>query len=207
MNQSTLRLSPLVWPVMLCLSLFVMTGCDKASVYNPSIADLNTKAQAMLQNGDTKGAVSRLESARDLNPKEPLTMYNLAIAYEQNGDSEKSIALFQEMLDEKIVPPGVNEFGLKKNLSVALESLADMYSVQADEATEKKKLDEASTLRTKAVILLERSKELYALLLSNPGAFPQEKDAMQSHINGLETTIEKLKDPNSQASRQEDEQY
>jgi outer membrane protein assembly factor BamD (BamD/ComL family) len=173
--------------LLLSVLLLPLSGCSKSAVYNPSIADLNQKAQAMLEAGDTQGAVNRLEAARDLNPKEPMTNYNLAIAYEKNSDSEKAIALFEEILKSKAYPNGVTEMGLKKNLAITLESQADEYATQAEKLIEQKKASDASALTQQAIDNLEKSKAIFESL--------KQSDEIKSHLDGLNQQIEKLKNP------------
>jgi tetratricopeptide (TPR) repeat protein len=180
------------------LLMLLLSGCAKSAVYNPSIADLNQKAQTMLEAGDTQGAVNRLEAARDLNPKEPMTNYNLAIAYEKNSDSEKAIALFKEILESKSYPNGVTEIGLKKNLAITLESQADEYTTQADKLREEKKTNEAETLTQKALENLTQSKTIFEALMANdqPALGNLQKEELKSHLEGLQQQIQKLESAN-----------
>lgn len=194
MSLKPLSIPPFLYNLLLVSLIFLpMSGCSKSAVYNPSIADLNQKAQAMLEAGDTQGAVNRLEAARDLNPKEPMTNYNLAIAYEKNSDSEKAIALFEEILESKSYPNGVTEAGLKKNLAITLESQADEYATQAEKLTEQKKANEANALTQKAIDNLEKSKSIFESLMKNNEI--KGLDEIKSHLEGLNQQIEKLKNP------------
>jgi tetratricopeptide (TPR) repeat protein len=116
-----------------------------------------------------------------------MTNYNLAIAYEKNSDSEKAIALFEEILKSKAYPNGVTEMGLKKNLAITLESQADEYATQAEKLIEQKKASDASALTQQAIDNLEKSKAIFESL--------KQSDEIKSHLDGLNQQIEKLKNP------------
>ena len=61
--------------LFLAVTLTLLSGCKQEDiVYQKSLAELNTKAQQMLQSGDVNGAISRLEAAHDLEPSEPNTI-------------------------------------------------------------------------------------------------------------------------------------
>ncbi|MEB3205864.1 MAG: tetratricopeptide repeat protein, partial [Vampirovibrionales bacterium] len=62
------------------------------------VAQLNLKAQQLLENGQPEAAIARLESALDLSANEPATLYNLAIAYEKAGYPLKSARTFEQLL-------------------------------------------------------------------------------------------------------------
>src|SRR5437868_5059904 len=105
--MNTKPFQPTAWPkaglltatLSLGLMLTLNSGCTQDVVHQRSIAELNQKAQTMMQSGDYEGAVSRLEAAHDLEPTEPNTTYNLAIAYQSKGDYPKAIAIFNQLLE------------------------------------------------------------------------------------------------------------
>jgi tetratricopeptide (TPR) repeat protein len=119
--------------------LIFLSGCQEQVVYQRSMADLNQKAQAMMQAGDYAGAVSRLEAAHDLQPEEPNTMHNLAVAYQMNGNYDKAIVLFTKLLDKN----GMDKAEMHKNLGIAYESQADQLTHQARELEGEDKPDAA----------------------------------------------------------------
>ncbi|MEK7065613.1 MAG: O-antigen ligase family protein, partial [Patescibacteria group bacterium] len=49
----------------------------------------------------TKAAITALEKARELSPKDPKIPYNLAVLYGQNGESQKAIELLKAAVDLK----------------------------------------------------------------------------------------------------------
>lgn len=60
------------------LMSFILTSCS-----NLDVQVLNKKAVQLINQGNTDGAISRLESINDINPHFPQTYYNLGIAYEK----------------------------------------------------------------------------------------------------------------------------
>ncbi|MEB3245428.1 MAG: tetratricopeptide repeat protein [Vampirovibrionales bacterium] len=113
------------------LVALVFAGCQPASqlandpegvLDRKPVAELNLKAQALLQAGDAKAAIARLESALDLAPNDPGTLYNLALSYEQSGESARSIALFEQLL--QLNAPGIPKLNVHKSLGVLYEEQA-----------------------------------------------------------------------------------
>lgn len=60
-------------------------------ISNPDIQTLNKKAADLMNSGDVKGAISRLESINDLNPDFFQNHYNLGVAYYRIEEYEKAI--------------------------------------------------------------------------------------------------------------------
>lgn len=121
----------------LCLgaSLMGFFGCDENIVYQRSIAELNQKAQILMAQGDTVSAIGRLESARDLNPDEPITLYNLGIAYQAHGNLDQSIAMFEHLLELPDIKT-VEQKNVIQSLAVVYEEKADMLIGQVTELEE-----------------------------------------------------------------------
>lgn len=124
--QKTLLFKPIA--LISAVVLMFLSGCAQQDlVYQKPLAELNAKAQQMLQAGDVDGAVSRLEAAHDLSPEEPNTAFNLAVAYQMQGSHDKAIALFKELLDK----PGHDKAELEKNLGITYEAKADALDSKA----------------------------------------------------------------------------
>lgn len=125
---------------VIALALVVsLSGCEKDVVHQRSISELNQKAQALMSAGDYDGAIARLEAAHDLEPNEPNTLYNLAIAYQTKGDYDKAIAAFKDVQDK----PGLDKAEINKALGISYEAKADQLNAQAKEAEEAAKPDKA----------------------------------------------------------------
>jgi tetratricopeptide (TPR) repeat protein len=92
------------------------------------VAQLNLKAQELLQNGQAEAAIARLESALDLAPQEPGTLYNLAIAYEKAGHPLESVKAFEQLLTlNPNQGPQLNPSEIHKSLGVLYEAIAEAY--------------------------------------------------------------------------------
>jgi len=74
---------------LLALTPFLVS-CTKV-ISNPDVQTLNQRAVELMNSGDVKGAIARLESINDLNPNFPQNNYNLGVAYYKNEEYEKSV--------------------------------------------------------------------------------------------------------------------
>jgi tetratricopeptide (TPR) repeat protein len=120
--QKTHLFKPFAILLVLVCVMSAFSGCTNGDLaHQKSLAELNTKARQMLQAGDVNGAVARLEAAHDLSPDEPNTTFNLAVAYQMQGNHDKAIALFQQLLEK----PGQDRSELEKNLGITYEAKAD----------------------------------------------------------------------------------
>lgn len=126
-----------------CATLLLLVGmvcslsaCQKDVVYQRSMSELNQKAQAMMQAGDYAGAIARLESAHDLQPDEPNTTYNLAVAYQMQGQYDKAISMFTLLLEK---PGPLSKPEIQKALGITYEAKADKLSADAKEVQETSK--------------------------------------------------------------------
>ena len=128
------RFIPILSAALLALSL---TGCQKDIVHQRSMAELTQKAQSMMQAGDYAGAVARLESAHDLQPEDVRTTFNLAVAYQMQGNNDKAIEFFNQLLQKPgIEQGGINPAELHKNLGVCYEAKADQLGAKTGENNE-----------------------------------------------------------------------
>lgn len=118
------HLLPLFLVVMAVLSGLV--GCDGTDLaHRKSVAELNKRASELLASGDAAGAASRLEAAKELAPDNPLLQYNLAIAYQQAGQTEKAIDGLTQFLKDH---PGHEQ---SKN---ALQTVTVLHQQAGDKA-------------------------------------------------------------------------
>jgi tetratricopeptide (TPR) repeat protein len=120
---------------LLILSFMVLSGCQTTDlVHQRPMAELNQKAQTMMQAGDFNGAIARLESAHDLDPSEPNTTFNLALAYQAAGRIEPAIGLLADLAD-KPKAGGPSSAQVHKALAVTWEAKADQLASQAKDAS------------------------------------------------------------------------
>jgi tetratricopeptide (TPR) repeat protein len=180
--------NPLVALVMLIL---VLSGCGGQGLMNrPSVAELNQKAQLLLSQGDATSAIGRLESALDLDPNQPNTLFNLAIAYQQTGKQNKAIPLLEKLLTTNDRPgprlPAEVEDNVRQALSVAYEAQADTLAPVADPLS-----SPASTKPIDAATLQQardlRQKALTTL--SQGSAKLRQQPNVQAHCQQLEASL------------------
>jgi tetratricopeptide (TPR) repeat protein len=166
----------------LLVTLTLLGGCQQDVVHQRSMAELNQKAQTMMQSGDVDGAIARLEAAHDLDPNEPNTTHNLAVAYQTKGDYDKAIALFTQLMGK----PGMDKAELYKALGVTYEAKADQLAGQAKEALDNPKADKVQTQQ-----LDQQAEATYAQALSayqqaiasglkNPAEVQKQIEALQA---------------------------
>lgn len=91
-----------------------LVSCTKV-ISNPDIQTLSNKASELMNSGDIKGAISRLESINDLNPNFPQNNYNLGVAYYKDQEYDKAINSLKRAID------------LDKNLTDAYYTIALAY--------------------------------------------------------------------------------
>ncbi len=149
----------------------VLTGCQQNMVYQRSMAELNEKAQALMASGDIDGAVSRLEAAHDLQPDEPNTTYNLAIAYQTQGSYDKAIPLLKQLVEKS----QLDQAQVHKTLGITYEAKADQLAFKVSEAESDPKADKAKIPPMKA-----EAQEAYELAI----------ESYQQALPGLKNTAE-----------------
>lgn len=145
------------------LLLVSASGCQGGAslAHQRSMAELNQKAQMLMQAGDTAGAIARLESAHDLEPNEPNTSYNLALAYQSMGNYDQAIGVFSQILDKP--QPGGPEAGqVRKAMGITWEAKADKLAAEAKGSDEKAKPDP-----TKSQMLEQEATQAYKAAIDN----------------------------------------
>jgi tetratricopeptide (TPR) repeat protein len=122
-----------VVPGLLLGLAFSAGGCRTDVVHQRSLSELNQKAQSLIQAGDYAGAIARLESARDLQPDEPGTTYNLAIAYQATGRYDQAIGLFSQLLEkpDNVGASGLSPAEVRKAMGITWEAKADKLTADA----------------------------------------------------------------------------
>lgn len=172
------------------LSLVPLTGCKQDVVYQRSMSELNQKAQAMLASGDVNGAVARLEAAHDLQPDEPNTAFNLAIAYQTQGNYDKAIPLLNQLKENS----GLDKAQVYKTLGITYEAKGDQLAAKVKEAEEQSKPD-----KTQIQVLESESLQNYQLAIESyqqalPG-LKTEAEAVQKQVEALQARLEKPSQP------------
>lgn len=186
------RLMTLLALLIVTLSFSANTaGCNQEQmVYQRPVAVLNQKAKQLMDGGQPQDAIGRLESALDLMPGEPTTMFNLGIAYQQAEQYEKALATFDELV--KGNPP--NKAEILKSMGIVYESMADKLIAESQEepAPPPPKLTETQIkkLEGQAIDNYKMAQQYYE------EALPQAQDAgqLQAQIENIKARIEQIKE-------------
>jgi len=87
--------------ILLLFTILLVSVLTTACINNLAIQELNNKAVAYMDKGDTETAICRLKSSLDLDAEIYETHYNLAIAYNNIKEYEKAITELQMVLQLK----------------------------------------------------------------------------------------------------------
>jgi tetratricopeptide (TPR) repeat protein len=138
-----------LWTAALFATSLLLSACQSDIVHLRPMAELNQRAQTMMAAGDYTGAIARLESAHDLNPAEPNTTYNLALAYQAADKPLQAIPLIADLLDKH--PAGAPAEGaLKKTLGILWEARGDQLQKAAQALAAEPKKDSKPSLAAAA---------------------------------------------------------
>jgi tetratricopeptide (TPR) repeat protein len=173
----------------LFLSLF-LSACKGDIVHTRPMAELTQKAQALMASGDYEGAIARLESAHDLNPAEPNTTYNLALAYQAADKPLKAIPLVTELLDKH--PAGApKEAELKKLLGMLWEAQGDSLhktaqSAEGEDKGKKSSSTEPNAQEVEANRAYSTAIDFYTQALQSPGV--TDAESLKAQIAALKSS-------------------
>lgn len=185
---------------LLALTPFLVS-CTKV-ISNPDVQTLNQKAVELMNSGDVKGAISRLESINDLNPDFPQNHYNLGVAYYKNEEYEKSIdSLKQAISLDKNLVDAYYTIGLAYQdiAGKEIEKLnKPVGEKQVNNKIEDSNKPEEKQLTKKEILALvvedlKNSKEYYTQytdLASNPA----EKEKISQEVQNIDLDIKKYED-------------
>ncbi len=179
---------------ILCVFV-IFSGCANDSfVYQRSVSELNQKAAQLMRQGDYSGAVGRLESAHDLMPKESSILFNLAIAYKENEELDKSIQAFEEFIKHHENDKKLNDAVL--SLGIVLEEKADNLVSKAIEADDKKEKEAREEFIEKSIDYYQRAEKAYRISLSKQEDLTEGSNSteeIQNQIESINKSIEHLK--------------
>ena len=105
--------------VLLLFTILFVSVMTTACINNFAIQELNNKAAAYMDKGDTETAICRLKSSLDLDAEIFQTHYNLAVAYNTIGKYKESVEESKRAIELK--PDFVDAI---YTLAVAKEALA-----------------------------------------------------------------------------------
>ena len=186
---------------LLALTPFLVS-CTKV-ISNPDVQTLNQKAVELMNSGDVKGAISRLESINDLNPDFPQNHYNLGVAYYKNEEYEKSIdSLKQAISLDKNLADAYYTIGLAYQ-DIAGKEIEELNKPVGEKqvnnqiAEDSNKPEEKQLTKKEILALvvedLKNSKEYYTQytdLASNPA----EKEKIAQELQNIDLDIKKYED-------------
>ena len=186
---------------LLALTPFLVS-CTKV-ISNPDVQTLNQKAVELMNSGDVKGAISRLESINDLNPDFPQNHYNLGVAYYKNEEYEKSIdSLKQAISLDKNLADAYYTIGLAYQ-DIAGKEIEELNKPVGEKqvnnqiAEDSNKPEEKQLTKKEILALvvedLKNSKEYYTQytdLASNPA----EKEKIAQEVQNIDLDIKKYED-------------
>jgi len=182
-----------------------LVSCTKV-ISNPDVQTLNQKAVELMNSGDVKGAIARLESINDLNPNFPQNHYNLGVAYYKNQEYEKSVESLKQAISlDKNIADAYYTIGLAYQ-DIAEKEIAKLdkpdnekqvnnqesASSDVSENPEEKKLTKSEIL-TLIVDNLKNSKDYYTqyiTLISNS----DEKTRIEEEIKIIDEDIKKYEE-------------
>lgn len=189
----TRMISTVMMVLMMGLSCVGLTGCDRPVVHQKSVSQLNQKAAELMQEGDTAGAVARLEAAHDLVPDDGLVQYNLGIAYQGNDEPDKAIKTLTAFVQSH--PNDSQARSAVQSIAVIYEQVADQwYEKSAQEETESgEKVTSAQQKEAneKATEAMKQAIVHYEHLLKLGGISPDSHKAIQHHVKQLNEAMEK----------------
>lgn len=185
--------------VLLLFTILIVSVMTTACINNLAIQELNNKAAAYMDKGDTETAICRLKSSLDLDTEIYQTHYNLAVAYNTIGNYHDSVEESKKVIELK---PDFAE--AHYTLAIAKEELAyQIINKMPDENgyTPELTLDEISNFNN----LAQESIDNYnAFLVKKVDA--EETQQINDKIAELNTKIKELTKQYDEISAQNQEQ-
>lgn len=185
--------------VLLLFTILIVSVMTTACINNFAIQELNNKAAAYMDKGDTETAICRLKSSLDLDAEIYQTHYNLAVAYNTIGNYYDSVKESEKVLELK---PDFAE--AHYTLAIAQEELAyQIINKMPDENgyTPELTLDEISNFNNTA----QESIDNYnAFLVKKVSA--EETQQVNDKIAELNLKIKELTQKYDEISAQNQEQ-
>ena len=171
--------------VLLLFTILIVSVMTTACINNLAIQELNNKAAAYMDKGDTETAICRLKSSLDLDTEIYQTHYNLAVAYNTIGNYEDSVSESKKVMELK--PDFAEAY---YTLAVAKETIAYQYiNKEPDENGNQPELtlDEISNFNNTAQEAIDAYNEF---LVKKVDA--EETDAVNARISELNLKVKEL---------------
>ena len=171
--------------VLLLFTILIVSVMTTACINNLAIQELNNKAAAYMDKGDTETAICRLKSSLDLDTEIYQTHYNLAVAYNTIGNYEDSVVESKKVMELK--PDFAEAY---YTLAIAKETIAYQYiNKEPDENGNQPELtlDEISNFNNTAQEAIDAYNEF---LVKKVDA--EETDAVNAKISELNLKVKEL---------------
>ena len=171
--------------VLLLFTILIVSVMTTACINNLAIQELNNKAAAYMDKGDTETAICRLKSSLDLDTEIYQTHYNLAVAYNTIGNYKDSVVESKKVMELK--PDFAEAY---YTLAIAKETIAYQYiNKEPDENGNQPELtlDEISNFNNTAQEAIDAYNEF---LVKKVDA--EETDAVNARISELNLKVKEL---------------
>jgi len=172
---------------LLALTPFLVS-CTKV-ISNPDVQTLNQRAVELMNSGDVKGAIARLESINDLNPNFPQNHYNLGVAYYKNEEYAKSIESLK-----KAISLNKNIADAYYTIGLAYQDMAGKEIAKLDKPDNEKQVNNKETESPEVSENPEEKKlsksEVLALIVDN---LKNSKDYYTQYTDLISNSDEKTK--------------
>ena len=171
--------------VLLLFTILIVSVMTTACINNLAIQELNNKAAAYMDKGDTETAICRLKSSLDLDTEIYQTHYNLAVAYNTIGNYKDSVVESKKVMELK--PDFAEAY---YTLAIAKETIAYQYiNKEPDENGNQPELtlDEISNFNNTAQEAIDAYNEF---LVKKVDA--EETDAVNAKISELNLKVKEL---------------
>lgn len=172
---------------LLALTPFLVS-CTKV-ISNPDVQTLNQRAVELMNSGDVKGAIARLESINDLNPNFPQNHYNLGVAYYKNEEYAKSIESLK-----KAISLNKNIADAYYTIGLAYQDMAGKEIAKLDKPDNEKQVNNKETESPEVSENPEEKKlsksEVLALIIDN---LKNSKDYYTQYTDLISNSDEKTK--------------
>ena len=181
--------------ILLLFTILSVSVLTTACINNLAVQELNNKAEAFMDKGETEAAICRLKASLDLDDQMFQTHYNLAVAYNSIGNYEGAINEANKVLELK--PDFKDAIYI---MAVAKESIAYQLIEQVEDINEMT-LDEIADFNNKASDAVEAYNKY---LVSSPSA--SETDQINNKISELNNKIKEYTDLYDNKSIEHDQQ-
>ncbi len=168
--------------ILLLLTILFVSVITTACINNLAIQELNNKAAAYMDKGDTETAICRLKSSLDLDDEVFQTHYNLGVAYNSIGKFEEAVNELNKVIALK--PDFVDAY---YTIAIAREAIADnLYDLINQKKSEniEPSFDEISQFNDFAQAAIDSFNEY---LVRNLDA--KDSDVINERISGLNERI------------------